>query len=290
MAQKHDNIVAITAAMSAGTGLTAFRDKYPNRFFDVGIAEEHAAVFAAGMATNGLRPIVAIYSTFLQRTLGCIFHDICLQNLPVIICADRSGIVDDGPTHHGIYDVSYLRTLPNLAILYPTNDEEMDIMLDIAFQHKAPVIIRYPRGSTPSSEQYTTSNIEWGKAQIIKPGKKISIWATGKECITALEVAKILEESKIFPEVVNTMFLKPFDTQMLLTTSKTKSIVTIEDNLINGGLGSCIDEILINQKHKMIMHFGWNDEIVPHGTIAGLKKRAGLTADKIAEKIKNHLL
>jgi len=290
MAQKHDNIVAITAAMSAGTGLTAFRDKYPNRFFDVGIAEEHAAVFAAGMATNGLRPIVAIYSTFLQRTLGCVFHDICLQNLPVIICADRSGIVDDGPTHHGIYDVSYLRTLPNLAILYPTNHEEMDIMLDVAFQHKAPVIIRYPRGSTPSSEQYTTSNIEWGKAQIIKAGKKISIWATGKECITALEVAKILEKSKISAEVVNTMFLKPFDTQMLLTASKTKSIVTIEDNLIKGGLGSCIDEILINQKHKMIMHFGWNDEIVPHGTIAGLKKSAGLTADKIADKIKNHLL
>ena len=285
LAEKKEDIVAITAAMSSGTGLTEFSNKFPDRFFDVGIAEEHAIVFAAGMASHGLKPVVAIYSTFLQRALGCIFHDICLQNLPVIICADRSGIVDDGPTHHGIHDVSYLRTLPNISILYPVNGFELDTMLNMAYRQNSPVIIRYPRGEVPSARQYKTSSIKWGKAVTVKEGENISIWATGPECITALKVADILKHSKLNAEVVNTLFLRPFDKQKLLSAAKGKHIVTIEDNLICGGLGSTIDELLINSEHKKILHFGWQDEIVPHGTTNGIKERAGFTPEKIADKI-----
>ena len=285
LAKNHDDVVAVTAAMCAGTGLAEFADKYPNRYFDVGIAEEHAAVFAAGMATHGLRPVIAVYATFLQRALGCVFHDICLQNLPVIICADRSGIVCDGPTHHGIYDVSYLRTLPNISILYPVNDIELDVMLNMAYARESPVIIRYPRGEIPGTKVYKTSNIAWGKAATIRDGDNISIWATGNECIIALKVADILKESGIDAEVVNTMFLCPFDEQKLLDTAKNKRIITIEDNLIHGGLGSTVDEILINERQKDVLHFGWKDKIVPHGTINGLKEKAGLTPEKIAERI-----
>jgi 1-deoxy-D-xylulose-5-phosphate synthase len=285
LAKNHEDVVAITAAMCTGTGLTDFANTYPNRFFDVGIAEEHAMVFAAGMASHGLRPVIAIYATFLQRALGCIFHDICLQNLPVIICADRSGIVNDGPTHHGIYDVSYLRTLPNISILYPVDSIELDTMLNMAYKQGSPVIIRYPKGEIPSDQHYKTSNIEWGKATTIKKGKDISIWATGSECLTALKVADILKQSGIESEVVNTMFLCPFDKQKLLSIAKDKYIATIEDNLIHGGLGSTVDEILINSKHQGVLHFGWKDEIVPHGTINGIKEKAELTPDKIANKI-----
>jgi len=285
LAKNHEDVVAITAAMCTGTGLTGFANTYPDRFFDVGIAEEHAMVFAAGMASHGLRPVIAIYATFLQRALGCIFHDICLQNLPVIICADRSGIVNDGPTHHGIYDVSYLRTLPNISILYPVDSIELDTMLNMAYKQGSPVIIRYPKGEIPSDQHYKTSNIEWGKAATIKKGKDISIWATGNECLTALKVADTLKQSGIEAEVVNTIFLCPFDKQKLLSIAKDKYIVTIEDNLIHGGLGSTVDEILINSKHQGVLHFGWKDEIVPHGTINGIKEKAELTPDKIANKI-----
>ncbi len=285
LAQKHDDVVAITAAMCTGTGLTKFAEKFPNRFYDVGIAEEHAVVFAAGMAANGLRPIIAVYATFLQRALGCVFHDICLQNLPVIICTDRSGIVDDGPTHHGIYDVSYLKTLPNLSILYPVNEFELDIMLNLAYERQEPVIIRYPRGEIPSTKKYKTSNIEWGKAATLKEGNDISIWSTGRECVLALQVADILKESKIEAEVINTSFLLPFDTDKLIYSAKDKHLVTIEDNLIHGGLGSIVDKILINKQHKQIIHFGWKNEIVPHGTVQGIKERGSLSAEKITDTI-----
>ena len=285
LAQKHDNIVAITAAMCSGTGLIKFAEKFPNRFYDVGIAEEHAVVFAAGMAANGLRPVIAVYATFLQRALGCVFHDICLQNLPVIICADRSGVVDDGPTHHGIYDVSYLKTLPNLSILYPVNEVELDTMLNLAYEQQKPVIIRYPRGEVPSRKEYKTSKIEWGKAAILEEGKDVSIWATGRECVLALQVANILKEFEIEAEVVNTLFLLPFDIPKLISSAKNKHIITIEDNLIHGGLGSIVDEILINEQHKQVIHFGWQNEIVPHGTIEGIKERGNLTPEKIADLI-----
>ena len=288
LARKHEDIVAITAAMCSGTGLTDFADRYPDRFFDVGIAEEHAVVFAAGMASHGLRPVIAVYATFLQRALGCVFHDICLQNLPVIICTDRSGIVNDGPTHHGIHDISYLRNLPNISILYPVNGIELDIMLNIAYEQNSPVIIRYPRGEVPFAKHYKTSNIEWGKAVTIQEAGNnisLSIWATGNECITALKVADTLKQSDIEAEVVNVLFLCPFDKQKLLSAAEDKHIVTIEDNLINGGLGSTVDEILINCKHKEVLHFGWKNKIVPHGTISGIKERAGFTPEKIAEKI-----
>ncbi len=287
LAREHDNVVAVTAAMCSGTGLTDFACKYPDRFFDVGIAEEHAIVFAAGMASNGLRPVVAIYATFLQRALGCVFHDICLQNLPVIICTDRSGIVDDGPTHHGIHDVSYLRALPNISILYPVDGIELEAMLQMAYEHNSPVVIRYPRGEVPITRHSNTPKIEWGKAITARNGEDISIWVTGNEYKTALKVSDILKQSAIKAEVVNTRFLRPFDKQKLLSAAKNKHVVTIEDNVIQGGLGSTVDETLINCKHKEVLHFGWKDEIVPHGTTRGIRERAGFIPEKIAEKIKN---
>ena len=288
LARKHEDVVAITAAMSSGTGLSDFANKYPDRFFDVGIAEEHAIVFAAGMASQGLKPVVAIYATFLQRALSCVFHDICLQNLPVIICTDRSGIVNDGPTHHGIYDISYLRTLPNISILYPVSSTELDIMLNMAYEQNSPVIIRYPSKEVPLNKHYKTSDIEWGKAVTIQEDENISsisIWATGNECLTALKVADILKQSNLGAEVINTLFLRPFDKQKLLSSARDKHIITIEDNLIHGGLGSTVDETLINCEHKQVLHFGWKDENIPHGTISGIKKRAGFTPEKIAEEI-----
>lgn len=288
LAEQHDDVVAITAAMCSGTCLTEFSERFPKRFYDVGIAEEHALVFAAGIATGEMRPIVAIYSTFLQRALDCVFHDICLQNLPVIICCDRAGIVDDGPTHHGIHDVPFLRNLPNLSILSPKNGIELRQMLFNAYDRKGPVIIRYPKGC--SGKQFNGKNkpdpIEWGKAEIIQKGEKLSIWAVGKEVTTALEISDILERKhNIHPTIVNTRFIKPLDTELLVNQSENTPIVTIENCQYQGGLGSIVDEILINRKNSHVLHFGWDTEIIPHGTIQGIRERAELTPEKIAEKI-----
>lgn len=288
LAKKHHDVVAITAAMCSGTGLQEFSERFPDRFFDVGIAEEHAVIFAAGLACSGFRPIIAMYATFLQRALGCVFHDVCLQNLPVTICTDRSGIVDDGPTHHGIHDVSYLRALPNISILYPMNDVELDNMLHAAYEQNSPAVIRYPRGEI--FKHNPVAPLQWGKAETILSGNTISIWATGKECFTALEVSNILQSQfKITPEVVNTRFLKPFDKEKLIDSAQKFPIITIEDNQIQGGLGSIIDEILINEKHHGVLHFGWNDSIIPHGTNLGIRAKFDLTPEKIANKIIKHL-
>ncbi|HJO92845.1 MAG TPA: 1-deoxy-D-xylulose-5-phosphate synthase [Victivallales bacterium] len=284
LADKHEDVVGITAAMCAGTSLSEFAEKYSDRFFDVGIAEEHAVVFAAGMATNGLRPVFAVYSTFLQRALACVYHDICIQNLPVIICTDRSGIVEDGPTHHGIYSISYLKSLPNLSILLPSNDKELDVMLNLAYDSKSPVIIRYPKASVPE-HNYVSSNIIWGKANIIKKGKDLSIWATGNECQTAVAVAEILLERGMNAEVTNALFLKPFDDKLLIEKAKKMPIITIEDNCKSGGLASIVDEILINVKHKKILHFGWSNDIIPHGSPKKIRESLGFTAVDIAKTI-----
>lgn len=285
LAEQHKETVFITAAMTAGTGLAELANKYPSQFFDVGIAEEHALVFAAGLAASGMRPVVAIYSTFLQRALDCVFHDICLQNLPVIICADRSGIVDDGPTHHGIHDLGFMRNMPNLAILSPKDGAELENMLFEAYTHNCPVLIRYPKAMATPELPSSREKISWGAAETLREGADIAIWAAGKEVFTALEIAGILKNDGISATVVNSRFLKPFDSGLLKKHAASMPVATLEDSQIQGGLGSIIDEELINVKHHNVIHFGWGLDIVPHGKISDLRASGGLTPEKIAENL-----
>ena len=287
LAEKKDDVAAITAGMRAGTGLTEFSKKYPDRFFDVGIAEEHGIVFAAGMATQGFRPVVAIYSTFLQRALDYVFHDVCLQKLPVIICEDRSGIVEDGATHHGIHDLSFLRNIPNISILCPSDGSELRNMLFAAYERHEPIIIRYPRGSSVkvSAASDSIEETPWGRALVIKEGKDIAIWASGREAYTALEVSDILSKSGISAMVVNARFMKPFDSGLLLLHAEKMPVATIEDCQIQGGLGTVVDEVLVRTRHKGVYHYGWGTGIVPHGTIAGIRKKAKFTAEDISADI-----
>jgi 1-deoxy-D-xylulose-5-phosphate synthase len=285
LAEKHDNLAVITAAMRSGTGLLDFSKEYPNNFFDVGIAEEHAVVFGAGLATSGMKVIVALYATFMQRALDCVFHDVCLQNLPMIFCLDRAGIVEDGPTHHGIHEVAFLRNLPNISILSPGNETELTEMMQQAIDHQGPVVIRYPRGysGVPETED-TAYPIEWGKSTTVKEGSDIAIWALGREIYTALKVAEILEEKyNISARVVNPRFIKPFDADRLINDAEKMPLVTLEDCQISAGLGGLVDEVLVNQSHKGVMHLGWGNDIVPHGNPQLIRQAAGLLPEQIAE-------
>lgn len=284
LAEQHSNTVFITAAMAAGTGLSELANKYPVQFFDVGIAEEHALVFAAGLASCGMKPVVAIYSTFLQRALDNIFHDICLQNLPVIICADRSGIVDDGPTHHGIHDLGFMRNMPNLTILSPKDGAELENMLFEAYAYQAPVLIRYPKAMALPELPSSREKIIFGKAEVLKDGNDIAFWASGKESYTALDVAAALEKLNIKAAVINSRFLAPFDNELLKKYASLMPIATIEDSQIQGGLGSIVDEVLINLKHNGVLHFGFGLDIVPHGKIPALRDSLGLSVEKITEQ------
>lgn len=292
IAEKHHNAVAISAAMRSGTGLLEFSEKFPDRFYDVGIAEEHAAIFAAGLAAEGVIPFTAIYSTFLNRALDCIYHDVCLQNLPVIFCCDRSGIVEDGPTHHGIHDVAFLRVMPNICIMYPKDETELRNMLYTAVELKKPVVIKYPRGGTGRKflKDLAPEFLAEGRAEIVKNGSDLSIWASGAEVWTAMKIAEILYRSySIEASVVNMRFLKPFDSDMLRKMALSAPLVTLEDAHVSGGLAVTVDEILINEPHKKIMHFGWNDVIVPHGEMENLRLSGGMDVESLVLKIVNGL-
>ena len=283
LAEKDPEVVAITAAMRSGTGLLKFSEQFPDRFFDVGIAEEHGLTFAGGLAAGGMRPVVALYATFLQRGLDCVFHDICLQNLPVIICADRAGIVEDGPTHHGIYDESFLLSMPRLSVLAPKNETELKAMLFAAYEQKTPVAIRYPRGASKINDLPVPA-LEWGKAEVVRDGSDLAIWAVGREVRTALEAAGILGCSC---RIVNTRFLKPFDKALFLSDAAKMPIFTIEDNLEGAGLDSIEDKLLLNAGHHGVHHFAWPaDKIIPHGTQSCLREKFGMTPKAIACKIR----
>ncbi len=285
MAEKYDNLAVITAAMRTGTGLLEFSKKYPKKFFDVGIAEEHAVVFGTGLAVSGMKVIVALYATFMHRALDCVFHDACLQNLPIVFCLDRAGIVEDGPTHHGIHDVAFLRNLPNISIMSPANEKELTAMMNLAIEHPGPVVIRYPRGYSGAPEAgESIQSIEWGKAVTLKDGSDLAIWALGREVYPALKVAEILEKHNIRTKVVNPRFITPFDATALTDDAGKMPVVTIEDCQVSGGLGGLVDEILINKTHKKVLHLGWGREIVPHGNPQLIREEAGLTPELIAEK------
>lgn len=284
LAEQHPDVVALTAAMASGTGLSRFAGLYPDRFYDVGIAEEHAVVFAGGLAAGGLRPVLAIYSTFMQRALDCIFHDICLQNRPVIFCVDRAGAVEDGPTHHGIYDLSFLLEMHNLAILCPRDATELDEMLDAAYNANAPVMLRYPR-SNGADLDVPRAPLVWGRAEEVLPGTDVAIWANGRELSTALAAAAKLRAKNISASVTNTRFLKPFDSARLIADAEDRFIVTIEDSQNADGLVRIVDRLLLNRKNHGTLHFSWPDGILPHGSVPLLRERYGLLPENIAAKI-----
>lgn len=286
MASEDERIVAVTAAMRDGTGLKEFAEKFPDRFFDVGIAEQHALGLIAGMARAGLKPVLPIYSSFLQRGYDQIIHDIALSGIPVTVCIDRAGIVgNDGETHQGIFDLSFLSSIPNIVIMAPKNFEELDKMLEFGVNLDKPVFIRYPRGGENFSFE-STEDIELGKAEIVQEGTDLSIIAIGNMVGRAEEVASLLPEKSV--EIINARFLKPLDEETILNSiRKTGYCITIEDNLLKGGLGSAVVEAVNKSdiQDVKIKSFGYDDTFVEHGTVKELEDKYGLSAEKISGKL-----
>lgn len=282
LAEKNNKLVALTAAMCTATGLDQMRDKYPKRVFDVGIAEAHACIFAAGLALGGMHPVVAIYSSFLQRAYDEIIEDVCLQKLPVTFAIDRAGIVGaDGETHHGIFDLSYLLPLPNMTVLAPCDSHQLEDMLEYAISKDAPFAIRYPRGSAD-----ITRHIEGSfelKNNVISEGKDVNIIAVGTMLNKAIKASEILKEQGIDAKVCSASVLKPFDDSII--NSSDKLIVTLEDNLIRGGFGEYIAANYTN----MVVNLGWPDKFIEHGDCEYLYKKYGLDAESIAERIRQEL-
>ncbi len=295
IARENKKIVAITAAMPDGTGLNYFADAYPDRFFDVGIAEQHAVTAAAGMAEAELRPIVAVYSTFLQRAYDSVLHDICMQNLPVVLGLDRAGLVgDDGYTHHGVFDYAYLRLIPQMTIMAPKDENELRHMLATAFNFNGPIALRYPRGSglgVDISEPLHTLPI--GKAEELKTGSDVCLWAVGSMVDEAVKAAETLAEKGISAGVVNMRFVKPLDSGMLIKTAmQCKNIVTLEEGTIEGGAGSAVLEE-INDNGLLgevkVLNLAIPDKYIPHGDKKLLMRDIGLDHDSIVKRIEEFL-
>ena len=288
LAEKDDRIVAITAAMPDGTGLKRFSIKYPDRFFDVGIAEEHAVTFAAGLAAGGLKPIVAIYSSFLQRAYDQIIHDVCIQNLPVIFAIDRAGLVgSDGETHQGIFDLSYLSGIPNMHIMAPKNKWELSDMLKFAVDFDGPIAVRYPRGVACDSMKEQRAPIEYGRAELLKKGKDIALLAVGSMVQTALFVDELLQREGIDATIVNARFVKPIDTDMVDTLLKDhRMIVTMEENVLCGGFGEHVLSY-VQQTYPgiRVLPVALPDSYVEHGNVDLLKKEVGIDAETIADTV-----
>jgi 1-deoxy-D-xylulose-5-phosphate synthase len=294
LAKEDKKIVAITAAMASGTGLTGFAKKLPDQFFDVGIAEGHALTFAAGMAAQGLKPVVAIYSTFLQRGIDQIIHDICLQDLPVVIAVDRAGLVgEDGPTHHGIFDISLLRTIPNLIIMQPRDGRELPGLLATALSHPGPAVLRYPRGETGLQKiDETITPILLGKSELIRDGRDGEIWAIGGMVGIAEGAADLLKLRGREFGVVNARFIKPLDRARLLETARAgKKIVTLSEDALAGGFGSavweCLDEAGMGD--AVLLRIGIQDKFVQHGSIRRLREDCGLTPEAVANKVEESM-
>jgi 1-deoxy-D-xylulose-5-phosphate synthase len=291
LAEENPKIAAITAAMPEGTGLDAFRDKFPYRYFDVGIAEEHAATFAAGLAAGGVLPVVALYSTFAQRCYDQILHDICLQKLPVIFALDRGGLVgEDGPTHHGVFDMSFLRSVPNLIFAAPADENDLQHLLKTAVEANAPFILRYPRGAGFGVEMdKDLKTLPIGKGTWLKKGKDVTILAIGNRVHPALQAAEMLSQKGISCGVVNMRFVKPLDTQIIdEALRQSPRLVTVEDGMLAGGFGSAVAEYLADTHAKVnLLRLGIGDEFVEHGKSALLYEQLGISAEKIAAQIEN---
>jgi len=283
LATKDERVVAITAAMPNGTGLDLFRPHHPKRYFDVGIAEEHAVVFAAGMATRGLRPVCAIYSTFLQRAFDPIVHDVALQKLPVLFCMDRAGLSgDDGPTHHGLFDISYLRGIPEMVLMAPKDEDELADMMTTALQLPGPSAIRYPRGTVAGVTCKAEPQVlPLGKAEVLADGVDIAILGLGPMISMARELAERLESEGFSAAVINPRFIKPVDREMLqLYSRRVAAFVTFEDHVKMGGFGSVVLETLQELGSAVpVVRIGWPDQFIEHGKIDALRAKYGLTVD-----------
>ncbi|MBD3164604.1 1-deoxy-D-xylulose-5-phosphate synthase [Candidatus Woesearchaeota archaeon] len=287
LAAKDDKLVAITAAMSTGTGLDKFAERFPNRFFDVGIAEQHAVTFAAGLAAQGFKPVVAVYSTFLQRAYDQVIHDVCLQNLPVVFAVDRAGLVgEDGATHHGAFDISFLRNIPNLTVMAPKDENELGRMLKTAAGLEGPAAIRYPRGCAEGRKIYENPKpVKSGKAKILRKGKDIAVICIGPLVTTALEAAGELD--KIDCCVVNARFAKPLDKKRIIEQAgRCGKVLTIEENALMAGFGSAVLELLQdNHINVPVERMGIPDRFIEHGDVELLRKDAGLDKESIKRKI-----
>ena len=289
LASKDKSIVAITAAMEEGTGLSEFAKKYPNRFFDVEIAEQHAITMAAGMAITGLKPVVPIYSSFLQRAYDQLVHDVCMTGLPVVICIDRAGIVgNDGETHQGVFDISFLNTIPNMNIMAPKDFKELEMMLEFAINLGKPVAIRYPRGSEGETKFNKHERIKYGKCELIKEGTDITIVALGKMVDTAYQVATILAQDNISVEVINARFANPIDIKKISESyTKTGTIITLEDNCISGGFGQ---KLKVSMKNTDNIHIlGYPSEYIKHGNISDIEKKYHLDTKSVVKYVKKVL-
>jgi 1-deoxy-D-xylulose-5-phosphate synthase len=290
IAEEDDKVMAITAAMPDGTGLNSFAQRFPERFFDVGIAEQHAVDFATGLALGGFKPVVAIYSTFLQRAYDQLYHDVCLMDIPVVFALDRAGIVpDDGPTHQGINDIVYLRHLPNMIVMAPKDENELQHMVRSAFAYSHPAAVRFPKGKAkgiPLDE--TFKDIPLGKSEVLKEGED-SLFAFGSMVYPALEAAKFLEKEGINLTVVNARFAKPLDEELILRFARTGRVVlTVEEGVVAGGFGSAVRELLDREK-RFDVHFksiGLPLEIYPLGKVDQIKRIFRLDEEGLAKQIK----
>ena len=292
LAQKNDRIVAVTAAMPEGTGLKLFSEAFPERFFDVGIAEQHAVTFAAGMAIEGFRPVVAIYSTFLQRAYDQILHDVCLEKHPVVFALDRGGIVgEDGPTHHGLFDLSYLRNLPNMVVMAPKDENELRHMLMTALEYPGPIALRYPRGyGTGVSMDEEIHTLPIGKGEVLTTGPDVLILSVGVTATAALEASKQLEDQNISATVVNSRYIKPLDAELLNRLAREiPLILTVEENVLQGGFGSAVLEHLADEgiTSSRVKRLGIADTFVEHGSQQILRSKYGVDAPAIVKAVKN---
>jgi 1-deoxy-D-xylulose-5-phosphate synthase len=295
LANLNDKVVAITAAMPNGTGLDRFRTVHPDKYFDVGIAEEHAVVFAAGLATKGFKPFCAIYSTFLQRAFDPVVHDVCLQNLPVVFGMDRGGLSgDDGPTHHGLFDISYLRGIPNIVHMTPKDEDELADMLYTAMHYSGPIAVRYPRGVGPGAPVKDVPRmIPIGKAELLQHGEhdRVAIFALGALVPMALELASKLEGEGVSSAVINARFAKPIDAEMVeFYANHVDVILTLEDHVLAGGFGSAVIETLSNASIATpVVRVGWPDQFIEHGKPDDLRLKYGITVKAALDKLRPHL-
>ena len=292
LANKDERVVAITAAMPSGTGLNKFSQMYPHRYYDVGIAEQHAVAFACGLAKDNMKPYFAVYSSFLQRAYDQVIHDMCITNKDVTLLIDRAGLVgNDGETHHGMFDLSYLNNVPNISVMAPKDTKELELMIDLSLDIKGPVAIRYPRGNSYFLDKGKYEPIKLGEYEVINKGKDIAVIAIGNMVKQAIDSMDILKEKGIEPTIVNARFLKPIDESILRDIfNNHKYIVTIEDNVIIGGFGSRINKFLIDNNYdNKILNIALEEEFIPHGDINSLYEAYGLSAKCIAQKIENLL-
>jgi 1-deoxy-D-xylulose-5-phosphate synthase len=289
LANENEKVVAITAAMPNGTALDLYRPHHPTRYFDVGIAEEHAVIFAAGMATKGYKPFCAIYSTFLQRAFDPVVHDVCLQNLPVVFCLDRGGLSgDDGPTHHGLFDISYLRGIPNIVHMVAKDEDELADMLYTAMLHPGPSAVRYPRGiGTGVAVKAHPTALTIGEAEVVRDGEDIAIFGLGALLPMAQELAATLEREGYSAAVINPRFVKPLDRKLLAQFGRRAGvIVTFEDHALMGGFGSAVLEALSEMEIELpVVRIGWPDRFIEHGNVDSLRAKHGISSEAAMEKL-----